>query len=84
MLKKAFWYIYQAHLERPLALSHIYNFHNILAINEHSLLDPNCEESFLTSKFYMKKIVSVVIENDCLLLGMEDLQHESMPVPYIC
>ena len=29
MLKKAFWYIYQAHLERPLALSHIYNFHNV-------------------------------------------------------
>jgi hypothetical protein len=74
-------------IERPLAHHHVFNFHNvmpplrqILAINEHSLLNPDCEESFALSKFYTKKISQITISKDCLLFRLEDLQCDCTPM----
>lgn len=42
--------------------------------------NPDCEESFISSKFYMKRVKKVSIQKGCLLLALEDYDNEGTPV----
>ena len=46
----------------------------ILAINEESMRNPESDESFLSTKFYMKKVKKVTIHRDALLFDLENVQ----------
>lgn len=46
----------------------------ILAINEESMRNPESDESFLSTKFYMKKVKKVTIHLDALLFDLENVQ----------
>jgi len=71
----------------PFSEKHVYNFHNvttthiqILAINEDSMRNPESDESFLTTKFYMKKVKKVTIHHQFLLFSLEDINEECTPM----
>ncbi len=52
----------------------------MFAINESSMRNPECEESFLATKFYMKKVKKVTIVQKAVLFQLEDLDQECTPM----
>jgi hypothetical protein len=52
----------------------------MFAINEDSMRNPESDESFLTTKFYMKKVKKVSIHHESMLFELEDLNQECTPM----
>jgi hypothetical protein len=44
------------------------------------MTDPFSEESFISTKFYMKKVKKAMIHKDALLLVLEDMNETATPM----
>lgn len=42
--------------------------------------NPESDESFLATKFYMKKVKSVTLQNQSLIFRLEDIDHTCTPM----